>query len=43
MNRKELVEAILKNKEVGHLTKKDADQFINTMLDTIKRSVKKMG
>ena len=41
MNRKELVEAILKNKEINHLTKKDADLFINTMLDTIKRSVKK--
>ena len=41
MNRKELVEAILKNKEINHLTKKDADLFINTMLETIKKSVKK--
>lgn len=41
MNRKELVEAILKNKEVAHLTKKDADLFINTLLDTVKKTVKK--
>ena len=41
MNRKELVEAILKTKELNHLTKKDADAFINNMLDTIKKSVKK--
>ena len=41
MNRKELLEAILTNKEISHLTKKDADQLINCMLDTIKKSVKK--
>ena len=41
MNRKELVEAILKTKELNHLTKKDADAFINTMLDTVKKAVKK--
>jgi DNA-binding protein HU-beta len=41
MNRKELVEAIISNKELSHLTKKDADQFINTTLDTIKKAVKK--
>ncbi len=41
MNRKELVEAILKSKELNHLTKKDADQFINTMLETVKKAVKK--
>ena len=41
MNRKELVEAILKNKELKHLTKKDADQFVNTFLETVKKSVKK--
>ena len=41
MNRKELVEAILKNKELNHLTKKDADNFIATFLDTVKKSVKK--
>lgn len=41
MNRKELVEAILKNKELSHLTKKDADNFVNAFLDTVKRSVKK--
>ncbi|MBT3983761.1 MAG: HU family DNA-binding protein [Bacteriovoracaceae bacterium] len=41
MNRKELVEAILKEKTLTHLTKKDADQFIATLLDTVKRTVKK--
>ena len=41
MNRKELVEAILNSKELNHMTKKDADQFINTMLDTVKKAVKK--
>ena len=41
MNRKELVEAILKAKELNHLTKKDADAFVNTLLETIKKSVKK--
>jgi DNA-binding protein HU-beta len=41
MNRKELVEAILKNKDISHLTKKDADLFINHMIDTIRKTVKK--
>ena len=41
MNRKELVEAILASKELNHLTKKDADTYISTMLDTIKKAVKK--
>ena len=41
MNRKELVEAILKERELSHLTKKDADTFVNTLLDTIKSSVRR--
>jgi len=41
MNRKELIEAVLKTKELGHLTKKDADNFIATTLDVIKKAVKK--
>lgn len=41
MNRKELIEAILKNKDLTHLTKKDADAFVATLLDVIKKSVKK--
>lgn len=41
MNRKELVEAILKNKELNHLTKKEADAFLSTTLEVIKKSVKK--
>lgn len=41
MNRKELVETILQSKELNHLSKKDADRFINTMVETIKKAVKK--
>lgn len=41
MNRKELIEAVLKNKELRHLTKKDADNFVSFTLDTIKKAVKK--
>lgn len=41
MNRKELVENILKDKNLEHITKKDADQFITVFLEKIKKSVKK--
>ncbi len=41
MNRKELLETVLKNKELSHLSKKDADNFINEMIDVIKKTVKK--
>ena len=41
MNRKELIEAILNHKTLNHITKKDADLFVNTMIDTIKKNVKK--
>ena len=41
MNRKELIETILKDKELTHLTKKDADYFVSAMLDVIKKTVKK--
>ena len=41
MNRKELVEALLKNKEMSHLTKKEAEAFVNCVTDTIKKTVKK--
>jgi len=41
MNRKELVEAILKNKNLNHLTKKEADLFIATFIDTVRKTVKK--
>jgi len=41
MNRKELIESILKDKQLNHLTKKDADHFVATMLEVIKKSVKK--
>ena len=41
MNRKELIESILKDKSLNHLTKKDADQFVATMLDVIRKTVKK--
>ena len=41
MNRKELIEAILKDKELNHLTKKDADHFVATMINVVKKTVKK--
>ncbi len=41
MNRKELIEAILKDKELNHLTKKDADHFVATLIDVVKKTVKK--
>ena len=41
MNRKELIETILKDKSLNHLTKKDADQFVNTLIDTVRKTVKK--
>ena len=41
MNKKELLEEILKNKELKHMTKKDADAFLNKTIDVIKKTVKK--
>ena len=41
MNRKELLEAILKDKYFSEWTKKDADYFLGTFIDTIKKTVKK--
>jgi DNA-binding protein HU-beta len=41
MNRKELIENILKDKLLSGMTKKKANQFIDIMLETIKRTVKK--
>ena len=41
MNRKELVEAILKEKTLSHLTKKDADNFISILTDTVKKTVRR--
>jgi DNA-binding protein HU-beta len=41
MNRKELIESILKDKQLNHLTKKDADHFVSTMIEVIKKTVKK--
>lgn len=41
MNRKELIEALLTEKTLSHITKKDADQLVSTMLDVIKKTVKK--
>ncbi len=41
MNKKELLEAILKNKELNHMTKKDADAFLNKTIDVIKKTIKK--
>ncbi len=41
MNRKELIEAILKDKQLNHLTKKDADHFVATLLDVVRKTIKK--
>ena len=41
MNRKELLEAVLSNKELSHITKKDADRMITATFETIKKTVKK--
>jgi DNA-binding protein HU-beta len=41
MNRKELIERILGDKTLSHITKKDADQFVNVLLDVVKNTVKK--
>ena len=41
MNRKELLEAVMKNKEFENWSKKDCECFLNYTLDTIKKTVKK--
>ncbi|OUR98644.1 integration host factor [Halobacteriovorax marinus] len=41
MNRKELIDSIVSTKELNHMTKKDADIFVSTLLDVIKKTVKK--
>lgn len=41
MNRKELVEAILKNKEVAEMSKKNVDYVLSFALDSIKKAIKK--
>ena len=41
MNRRELIENLLKDRNLSTMTKKQANQFIDIMLETIKRTVKK--
>jgi DNA-binding protein HU-beta len=41
MNRQELIESLLKDRDLSSMTKKQANQFIDLMLETIKRTVKK--
>ena len=41
MNKKELIEAVLKEKALSHFTKKDAETFVNTFIDTVRKTVKK--
>lgn len=41
MNKKELLEQILATKNLAHITKKDADAFLNTFIDCVKKAVKK--
>ena len=40
MNRKELVEAVVKTKALSHLSKKDVEGVITTTIDAIKKTVK---
>ncbi len=41
MNKKELVESLLKDKELSKLTAKQIDHVITVLTDTIKKTVKK--
>ena len=41
MNKKELLETILRDKGLSHFTKKDAEHFLNTFIDTVRKTVKK--
>jgi DNA-binding protein HU-beta len=41
VNRKELIEVLIKDRDLSTMTKKQANQFIDVMLETIKRTVKK--
>lgn len=41
MNRKELIEQVLKDKDLSKMTKKQANLFIEVFLETIKRTIKK--
>jgi len=41
MNRKELIDAMLTNKEISNWSKKDCETFIHCLTDTIKSTVKK--
>lgn len=41
MNRKELIETMLKDKMLSSVTKKQLNEMIDVMLETIKRTVKK--
>lgn len=41
MNRKELIEQVLKDKDLSKMSKKQANHFIEIFLETIKRTIKK--
>ncbi len=41
MNKKDLLEEILKDRELSHLTKKSAETFLNEVISCIKNTVKK--
>lgn len=41
MNKKELIEAIVSEKTLSHISKKDAELFVNHAVETIKKAVKK--
>ena len=41
MNRKDLIDAILKEKKCAQMSKKDAENFLTTMMDQVKKAVKR--
>ena len=41
MNRKELLEAVMKHREFENWSKKDCETFLNYTMDTIKKTVKR--
>jgi DNA-binding protein HU-beta len=41
MNKKELIDTMMKDKNFSNFSKKDAENFLNCFMDTIKKTVKK--
>jgi len=41
MNRKELIDALCSEKNLSHISKKDADAMLACLIETVKKTVKK--